>query len=132
MTVAICLFHNVTLVEILSFQMFPCDLPILLRAGEFTSPIDGYPRCDPDTKPFWEQFPSSQLTTPFPQQKWLYIPCFGHAFVFSSFLFDWSIQKRKSSSSVQMMVRICVRQSSPTGKNTHLEMKESHLPELME
>lgn len=64
--------------------------------------------------------------------KWLCIPCFGHAFVFSSFLFDWSIQKRKSSSSVQMMVRICVRQSSPTGKNTHLEMKQSHLPELME
>lgn len=68
MTAAICLFHSVALVEISSFQMFPCGLPILLRAGEFPSPIDSYSHCYPDTKTFWEQFPSSQLTAPLQQQ----------------------------------------------------------------
>lgn len=51
----------------------------------------------------------------------------SHVFFFS-FLSDWSIQKRKSSSSVQMMVRIFIdRFFFPPVKLSHLEIKQLHL-----
>lgn len=51
----------------------------------------------------------------------------SHVFFFS-FLSDWSIQKRKSSSSVQMMVRIFIdRFFFPPVKRSHLEIKQLHL-----
>lgn len=46
----------------------------------------------------------------------------SHIFFFS-FLSDWSYQKRKSSSSVQMMVRIFICQTFHPMKCSHLEMK---------
>lgn len=57
---------------------------------------------------------------------WYHKNSTGHIFFFFSFLFDWSLQKRKSSSSVQMMVRISICQISPPVKFT-LRNRTSHI-----
>lgn len=149
MTVDVCLFPGITMMKmrgVLHVQMFPSGFSVLLGAGELPGPMDSYSHWYPGTK---APFPSIQPINTSSRTKWLCIPCFDALtfnrscffcfyfcflvfFSFPLFLSLWLVNSEKE---VQFECsddgeNLCLPDFSYL-ENAHLEVKESHIPELV-
>lgn len=153
MTVDVYLLPDITVVKMWGFlhvRVFPSGFSVPLGAGELPGPIDNYSHCHPGTK---APFPSSRPTDTSSGTKWLCIPCFDalkfnrscflfvrlFPFLFFGFLFSFplflSLGLVNSEKEVQFECsddgeNLCLP-DFPYLENAHLDVKESHIPELV-